>query len=339
MIDLGGRTARQRALGPVMRWRASRFAGKALMASFVASLVVALSSSAAMANSPSPTSAPLVSGSVVQNADGTVTVSASGTWVWAFGTESATTAGLDATILHPCDQRSGVGWGVVWSDPNDAGIAETYVTKHGALVSRAVNVGSRGINPLNNDDHVLFDAAHKCGTFVQTNVPRPGDGYDTGPWRSTHVYASAATLPKAICVITYDLGFAKPPGPHRVSFDNNDNSVQWQLFKNGSWDDTTMGFNCSTLPPPVAAPPVPTTAASPPPPPVTNTASNTPPTPPAAKVTATKVTPKASTGVLAFTGFGQTGQLLALLGCILVLLGVVLYFLDVRRAAVWFLGL
>jgi cell division septation protein DedD len=337
MNDLGGRSTRQRALGPVMRWRALRTTRRALIAVVGASLVVALTSTAATANSASPTSSPLVTGSVVQNADGTVTVTASGTWLWSFGVESATTAGLDATVIHPCDQRTGVGWGVVWSDPNDPGTTETYTTKRGTLLSRTVNVGSRGVNPANNDDHVMSDPSNRCGTFVQTNVPHPGDGYDTGAWRSTHVYASAAVLPTAICVITYDLGFSKPPTSHRLSFDNNDNSVQWQLFKNGSWDNTTMGFNCSTLPAPVAAPPVPTTAA--PPPPVTKTVSHTPPTPPAAKVTAAKVTPKPSTGVLAFTGFGQTGQLLALLGFILVLLGVVMYFVDLRRAAIWFLGL
>src|ERR1700681_3050013 len=275
MNDLGGRIMRQRALGPVMRWRALR---TMLLAVFGASLVVGLSSTAAMANSAIPTSSPLVSGSVVQNADGTVTVTASGTWLWAFGVESATTSGLAATIVHPCDQRTGVGWGVVWSDPNDPGMAETYTTKHGSLLSRTVNVGSRGINPLNNDDHVMFDRSNKCGTFVQTNVPHPGDGYDTGAWRATHVYASAATLPTSICVITYDLGFTKPPTPHRVNFENNDNSVQWQLFKNGSWDTNTMGFNCSTLPAAVAAPPVPSTPA--PPPPVTKTVSHTTPTTP-----------------------------------------------------------
>jgi hypothetical protein len=56
----------------------------------------------------------------------------------------------------------------------------------------------------------------------------------------------------------------------------------------------------------------------------------------------THVTPKPVTkpsGVLAFTGFGQTGQLMALLGLLLVIIGLVLYFVDVRKAASWLLGM
>ena len=114
---------------------------------------------------------------------------------------------------------------------------------------------------------------------MQTNVPRPGDGYDTGTWRSEHIYDSAASLPNDICVITYDLGFGRPPTPHRLNFDNNDNSVQWALFKTGSWDMTTTDDNCATLPPPVPAPPVPPTTQ---PPPVKTVSHTSPPhvTPP-----------------------------------------------------------
>ncbi len=48
---------------------------------------------------------------------------------------------------------------------------------------------------------------------------------------------------------------------------------------------------------------------------------------------------KASSGSLAFTGLGRMGKLIALLGGLLVLMGVVLFFIDVRKVAVWFLGL
>jgi hypothetical protein len=325
---------KSRARRRVLKARVVTVFGAAFLTVFGAASVTVLSSTAAFANAASPSASPLTTGSVVQNANGTVTVTATGTWLWAFGTESATTAGLAATVNHPCDTRTGVGWGVVWGDPNDPGITETYVTKHGRRASQTVHVGSQGTNRLNGDSGVEFNSSRRCGTFVQTNVPRPGDGYDTGLWRSVHVYDSAASLPNDICVITYDLGFAHPPTPHRTDFDNNDNSVQWALFKTGSWDMTTTDDNCAVLPPPVAAPPEPTTTTTLAP--AVKTVSHT--SPPAPHVTP-KTSPVKPSGVLAFTGFGRTGQLLALLGIILVLIGLVLYFVDVRKAASWLLGL
>jgi hypothetical protein len=41
---------------------------------------------------------------------------------------------------------------------------------------------------------------------------------------------------------------------------------------------------------------------------------------------------------LAFTGFGNIGRLVALLGGVLLLLGMLLYFFDIRRGALWLLG-
>jgi hypothetical protein len=323
-----------RARRRVRKARAVTVLGSALLTVFGVASATVLSSTAAFANAASPTASPMTTGSVVQNANGTVTVTATGTWVWAFGHESAVTAGLAATVNHPCDTRTGVGWGVVWSDPDDPGFAETYVNKSGTPHSQMVQVGSQGKNPFNSDAGVLFNPQHRCGTFVQTNVPHPGDGYDTGTWRSVHVYNSSASLPTDICVITYDLGFAHPPTPHRLDFDNNDNSVQWALFKQGSWDTTSTDDNCAVLPPPVAATPQPTTTTTLAPP--VKTVSHT--SPPAPQVTP-KTSPAKPSGVLAFTGFGRTGQLLALLGLILVLIGLVLYFFDVRKAASWLLGL
>ena len=296
-------------------------------------MVTGVTSSTAFANAASPKSSPLTSGSVLLNADGTVTVTATGTWLWAFGTESATTAGLDATVNHPCDSRTGVGWGVVWSDPSDAGIHETYVTKHGSYKAQQVDVGSRGTNPFNADSSVQYDHRDPCGHFVQTNNPRPGDGYDTGTWSSTHTYSSEASLPRDICVITYDLGFGRPPTPHRLNFDNNDNSVQWALFTTGSWDMNTTDDNSATLPPAVPAPPKPPVTV---PPPVKTVSHTTPPPTVVHHVTAP---PPKTTGALAFTGFGPIGQLLALLGLILVVIGAVVYFVDVRKVAKWLLGM
>jgi hypothetical protein len=47
----------------------------------------------------------------------------------------------------------------------------------------------------------------------------------------------------------------------------------------------------------------------------------------------------ANSGSLAFTGLGSVGKILAVVGGILLLLGLVLYFFDVKKLAAWFLGL
>ena len=154
-------------------------------------------------------------------------------------------------------------------------------------------------------------------------MPAPGDGYDHGTWTASHVYASKADLPTQICVVTYDLGLAHPPGPHRISFENNDNSIQWDLTNRGSWNTSGNGPNCAALPPPVLAPPSPPTTVVP----VVKTVHPKPAphtTKPASKVVTTS-------HPLAFTGFGNIGRLVALLGGVLLLLGMLLYFFDIRR--------
>ena len=112
-------------------------------------------------------------------------------------------------------------------------------------------------------------------------------------------------------------------------------------------------------PPPITTPIPPTTA-----PPTTTPPSPTPaptvapgPTPPVRTVTTSAPVPatravsdptggatspgvvKASSGSLAFTGLGRMGKLIALLGGLLVLMGLVLFFIDLRKVAHWFLGL
>jgi len=305
-----------------------------LEASFVALLgsfiVAGVGTNAAMANSPTPTAATAGPGTVLQNANGTVTVNFSGTWIWPFSSLDKDTMGINATVNNPCDHRFGAGWGVVWSDPNDPGFIETY-NSHGLAVT--VGVGSRGKDSANADTRVTYDAFAPCGTFQETNNPAPGDGNIVGTFQATHTYANAAALPSMVCVITYDLGFGKTPVPSRVQFTNDDNSVAWSLFLEHGWNQVAGGPNCTKLPAPVPAPPTPTTPA----PPVTKTVSNVvpPPVHPATPKAVKTVTP----GILAFTGFGPMGQLLALLGVILLLVGVVLYFVDVRKVWLWLLGL
>jgi len=286
---------------------------------------------AAMGNAASPTASPMLPGSVVINANGTVSVTAAGTWIWVFGRESPITQGLDATTRHPCDSRTGVGWGVVWNDPNDPGFAESYHTNNrNPPVSYTVHVGSRGYYPVNSDDQVEYNASHPCGTFHQTNNPGPGDGYDAGTWSETHVYKNVASLPKFVCVITYDLGLAKPPGPHRISFGNNDNSVQWGLYNAGYWNTLAMGQNCEALVAPVSAPTTTVTTTA-------RTVSHTTPT---------TIRPAAVTkpsGALAFTGFGPDGRLLVLFGLLFILAGGGIYLGwrrrdELRNLITWLIG-
>ena len=99
-------------------------------------LVTVLSSTAAFANAASPKASPLTTGiGRLQRQRHRHRHRHRARGCGHFGTESATTAGLAATVNHPCDTRTGVGWGVVWNDPNDPGFAETYMTKHGTLVT------------------------------------------------------------------------------------------------------------------------------------------------------------------------------------------------------------
>jgi hypothetical protein len=315
----------------MVRSRAGRRLRHALGAGAVLALgLTVFWSGVAQANAPGPTG--VIQMTAVLNANQTVTVDASGTWLWKYS-RSDSDGGLNATVNAPCDHRSGVGWGVMWGDPQDTGFAEAY---HSKFQTQTVRMGSRGVNPANTDSLVAFNRSDSCGTFAQTNHPAPGDGYVTGTWTSTHVYSSAADVPPAICVVTYDLGFGKMPLPKYRNFSNDDNSVAWQMQDTGSWSMSSGGVNCESVPAPTIAPPVPAV------PPATTAAKTTPP-PPAVKVTTPAPAPAprqpAVTGPLAFTGFGPTGRLLTLIGMILVVVGAVFYFVDVRKAVRWLLGL
>ena len=331
MTNLTSRRGRRGAVGPIFRERARRRRREAVVVALCGTVVLLGLSATAAANAPSPVTQPLQSGSVLINPNGTVTVNAHGLWVWPFGIETEHTAGLQATVRHRCDHRVGAGWGILWNDPNDPGFAEGYHTKlkgrHRNL-SLTVNVGSKGVISANTDNQVQYDTSNPCGMFVQTNVPARGDGYDVGAWAARHTYANVAALPSEICLVTYDLGVGRSPQAHRVSFTNNDNSVQWQLVNMGGYSTSVGGKNCNSLPPPVAAPPAPPRTIVP----VAKTTHNPPTTTPPARVVTT------SSHTLAFTGIGNTGRLVALLGGLLVLLGMLVYFVDIRRGTTWLLG-
>jgi len=107
-----------------------------------------------------------------------------------------------------------------------------------------------------------------------------------------------------------------------------DNRGSWTVVVNGG-TLTPVTTPPATTPPATVAPV--TTPLVIAPAPVTRTVSKAAPAPVAPAT-------KGGGGVLAFTGFGPLGQLATLLGAILLLLGLFLYFVDVRRALSWLLG-
>ncbi|HUI02350.1 MAG TPA: hypothetical protein VLZ77_02330, partial [Acidimicrobiales bacterium] len=266
----------------------------------------------AAANAPMPVKmAPAV---IVQNADGTVSVTVTGTWVWPYSA-LLRTPGLKATDAEPCDRRAGAGYGWAWFDPNDPGFSQTW-SGHGLYAT--LGLGSTGVIPANLEQNVSHDAAARCGHFVLTNTPGRGDGYDTDTVSATHIYASMAALPPVVCMVTWDLGL----NVSRISqerFANKDNSVRWSLKEHDAWTESPNGPNCTKV-----------GNGAPPP--------DTVPTTPAKKVAVSKSTPKPApapapkpatkpSGTLAFTGFGAIGRVTTVLGAALVLVGLMVYFL------------
>ncbi len=338
---------RERVWGPVMRPRARRRSREAAAVAVAGATMACLfGAGVAFANSPLPAqNAP--GNTAFIEPDGTIDVTVQGTWNWPFS-GLPHTEGLNATLGNPCDHRAGVGWGVVWNDPNDPGNVQTYTNQRQSVT---VGIGSTGIISANNDTTVHSNLPPaRCGTFTQTNVPGFGDGTVSGTWSGTHVYASQASLPSQVCVVTFDLGFGKVPAPAYVRFTNDDNSVVWSLKLNRGWTTSAAGPNCVPMPTPVLAPNPPPTTPPPTSPPVVTPSGPgsgtptpaTPATPASVRSTSPGTGPAtaaASGGALAFTGFGRTGQLLCLAGLLLVLLGLFLYFVDVRRTVQWLLGL
>ncbi len=317
---------KRRALGPVLRSRARRRVLEAAAVTVVGVVLVSFFGvGVAMANAPSPIGNPPITGSIVTNANGSVTVDVLGHWLWPFTTSLKDVQGLHATVTDKCDHRFGAGWGIVWNDPTDTGYPETYSVLG---LSASVNIGSRGVDPVNRQTELAWMPSAPCGTFIETNTPVAGAGYVTGPWMGRHVYPNAAAVPASICVVTFDLGSASPPKRRWRQFSNDDNSVIWSLLDKHSWSGNPDGATCvnpHTLPASTA--PAPTTPAR-----VTSVTTPKTTVPPA------KPAPTVSPGALAFTGFGPLGQLLAIGGIILVIGGLVIYFFDVRRLTVWLLG-
>ena len=250
--------------------------------------------SAAWANAAAPTNTPAQTSTVIDNSNGSVTVTVTGSWIWEFSLTPKTTQGIDVSAAHPCDDRFGVGWAVIWNDPNDPGYPQTFQTANGKAT---VNLGSKSLLDGNAQGSVLWDKTKPCGTFVQTNTPDQGDGYLTGQWTATHTYTNNATVPASICGVMYDLGPGKrAPGRREQKLSQNDNSVWWSLYNTGTWSPTDGNPGCVTLSAPISPPPTTGTTAA-------VVVKTTPPTTPPATAPAHS---------LAFTGTGPVDDALGI---------------------------
>jgi hypothetical protein len=224
--------AAQLALSGTLRV-GTRLSGRLLFAAAtaLALLITALlAADNAFANVATPQSSPPPTVNVVDNANGTVSVSATGTWKWTTLKNPSTT--------HPCDSRFGVGWAMIWRDPDDSGTVLSY---DGGKVK--VGVGSKGVDPANTDDMVTYDHSDPCGTFDAAT------GAASGSWTGTHVYESLSALPSSICVVTYDITGRNTPNQSRLLLTNADNSVRDALQNGGTWDQTPGGPNCFEVSP------------------------------------------------------------------------------------------
>ena len=213
--------------------------------------VVLCLSAAATAAADAPD--PIVSkttGSVVQNSDGSFTLTIQGAWQWPTHKSDCST------------NRAGVGYAIDWHDSSQAG---NFVGNN----SLNAGVGSPNDNvvhsvPPNNQDvgtpSQYLSWRGGCGTFNGT--------FNTGTWGPiSHTYPASHTGDFVVCPIMYDVhgkaAGSPPNGAKEItaggSNRNSDNSIQ----SNG---DTPLGNGCFTTmfaPPPSNPPATPSTPPAP----------------------------------------------------------------------------
>ncbi|HEY7948343.1 MAG TPA: hypothetical protein VID75_11765 [Acidimicrobiales bacterium] len=193
---------------------------------------------------PLPVNPPAPTGTITVNPSGTVTVNVSGTWSWPVGTGANQ---LNATAGNACGTNYGVGWAMVWNDPNDSGYKISY--KKGGH-SFSTNVGSKGDPSISTvaDESVNYNTSTPCGTFTTSAV--------SGQWTASHTYANAGAVPAGglpgqnICVVTYVLHAA--PAGHKKMYlaDKNRHNSYRMAVKSGngaSWPTSSACFDPAAL--------------------------------------------------------------------------------------------
>ncbi|MHB8437937.1 MAG: hypothetical protein ACYDD4_02085 [Acidimicrobiales bacterium] len=163
----------------------------------VAGALGGLTSAAANAANPAPTT----QGTATLNADGTVTVALSGTWVWA---------------NQSCAGRYGEGYAIDWwgvsassaPSPSFALTNATAVTSPGSTTTgnTVAPTGALAIKGSANYFHVgtyyAGEDVNSSSTCADTGSG--GSTGSTGPWSASATYPSASDLPADLCVNMYD---------------------------------------------------------------------------------------------------------------------------------------
>lgn len=156
----------------------------------IGGVFVAASAMAALADSPSPTT---ITASVAKNANGSVTVSVSGTLQWKNGGQ--------------CQANKGAGFAVVWGDKSNPGNALPGTTGVGTTLANSFGEAA------DNKVH-----ATNCS------------GTSTGFGPLAHTYASSQDLPSQVCAVGYHYDSKTASGSHSMIAGgvglNTDNSVQ-----------------------------------------------------------------------------------------------------------------
>ena len=184
----------------------------------------------------------LTTGTIVAHADGSMTVTVQGAWVW-------------PTHKSDCNQdKRAVGFAVDWSDPQQPG--NVVATLNG----RTIAVGTAAANAYNGVDSLVHHTGAgtdsrdpnawrgTCGTF------NAALGYNSGTWGPiSHTYSPAYTGPITICALMYDVHLktngGAPNGVKEITAGgkthNGDNSAE-------SNQNTPLGNGCfqATITPP-----------------------------------------------------------------------------------------
>jgi hypothetical protein len=216
------------------RRRASRrMAGRATAVVVSSVVLLAVAASPAFAK-PAPDNPPAPTGTVGTASSGAVTVAVSGSWSWSVGTGSGD---INATVASPCAGKYGVGWGIVWNDPNDPG----YTLKYGKVAPQYVG-STLAVNGNAVDEAVHYDASAPCGTYSANAI--------TGTWTDSHTYASASSVPTSICVVSYVLRKAPKGHPRQYKVDKNKRNSFHVAVRAGlgaSWPTSNACFDPATL--------------------------------------------------------------------------------------------
>jgi hypothetical protein len=164
------------------------------------------------------------------NADGTATVTLSGTWSWPG---------------QNCEGRYGEGWAVDWWGLSSSQLPAnnftltnaSVVTGPGTTTTEPIQAaGSWQIKGTNTYFHVssLYNGEDVNSSSTCTDTGSGSTAGSTGSWSATATYPSASDVPPEICVNMYDEhGSEGNPSGSANDFsavNNGDNSIQTNSF-------------------------------------------------------------------------------------------------------------